>query len=321
MNRMPSAPAAPATEAPRRRGPQWPAAVAGAALAALAALLAGLASWALAVPALHTLALLLALAGLAGCAAAAGWWAARARAAEQVPAPAAADRVPEAAAAAPPDDTATLVHILSHDLRAPLRVVDGFARIVKEDYGRALDRIGHDHLDRVLAASARMNQMIDALLAQARLAQAPMAHRPVDLSRLATDVVDELRRAEPARAAEVVIEPGLVAQGDPALLRQLLENLLGNAWKYSARAQPSRIAFERDPAEPQGFVVRDNGAGFDMRFADRLFGLFQRLHSASDYPGTGIGLASVQRIVQRHGGHIRAEGEVGQGARFHFTLS
>ena len=210
---------------------------------------------------------------------------------------------------------------VSHDLRAPLRVVEGFTRILKEDYGRVLDRIGNDHLDRVLSASARMNQMIDALLALARLSSQPLARQPVNLSQLAGFVVDDLRRQFPQPPADVTIEPDLVVDGDPTLLRMVLENLLGNAWKYSARCERRRIALERTTHRGcAAFVVRDNGAGFDMRFADRLFGVFQRLHSASDYPGTGIGLASVKRIVLRHGGQIWAEGEVGQGARFYFTL-
>jgi signal transduction histidine kinase len=210
---------------------------------------------------------------------------------------------------------------VSHDLRAPLRVVEGFTRILKEDYGRVLDRIGNDHLDRVLGASARMNQMIDALLALARLSSQPLARQPVNLSQLAGFVVDDLRRQFPQPPADVTIEPDLVVDGDPTLLRMVLENLLGNAWKYSARCERRRIALERATHRGRSaFVVRDNGAGFDMRFADRLFGVFQRLHSASDYPGTGVGLASVKRIVLRHGGQIWAEGEVGQGARFYFTL-
>jgi signal transduction histidine kinase len=211
---------------------------------------------------------------------------------------------------------------LSHDLRAPIRVVEGFTRIVKEDYGRLLDRVGNDHLDRVLGAAARMNLMIDALLTLARLSSQPLAHQPVNLTQLASFVMDDLRRHSPERAAEVEIEPGLSAIGDPTLLRLVLENLLGNAWKYSARCSHTRIRFGRETNGGRAaFVVRDNGAGFDMRSADRLFGLFQRLHSANDFPGTGVGLASVRRIVRRHGGDIWAEAEPGRGATFHFTLA
>lgn len=218
-------------------------------------------------------------------------------------------------------DTASLVYTVTHDLRAPIRVVEGFTRIVKEDYGRQLDRVGNDHLDRVLAAGARMNQMIDAVLQMARLASQPLVRQPVDLSQLAGFVLDDLRRATPERVVEVVVEPGLKARGDPTLLRLVLENLLGNAWKYSGQNPQARIEFGATAGDGRRvYTVRDNGAGFDMRVADRLFGLFQRLHSAKDFPGTGVGLASVRRIVQRHGGEIWAEAEPGRGATFFFTL-
>ena len=163
--------------------------------------------------------------------------------------------------------------------------------------------------------------MIDALLALAQLSTQPLARQPVNLSQLAMYVVDDLKRASPEREVQVQVEPGLGATGDPTLLRIVLENLLGNAWKYSGKASAPQIRVER--TEHQGcpcFAVRDNGAGFDMRFADRLFGTFQRLHSGNDYPGTGIGLASVRRIVRRHGGDVWAESEVGKGANFYFTL-
>ena len=216
---------------------------------------------------------------------------------------------------------AAFSYTVSHDLRAPIRVVEGFSRILKEDYGASLDRIGRDHLDRVMAAAARMNQMIDALLSLSRLSTQPLARQPVNLSQIAGWVVDDLRRSAPEREVAVSIVSDMVAQGDPTLLRMALENLLGNAWKYSAKVPQAVIRFE--PFQAGGrtaYRVSDNGAGFDMRFADRLFGVFQRLHSSSDFQGTGVGLASVQRIVRRHGGEIWAESEVGQGARFHFTL-
>ena len=209
---------------------------------------------------------------------------------------------------------------VSHDLRAPIRVVEGFTKIVKEDYGRLLDRVGNDHLDRVLGAAARMNNMIDALLALAKLSSQPLARQPVNLSQLAAYVADDLRRHWPEREVRIDIEPGLLVQGDPTLLRVVIENLLGNAWKYSAKAAQPHIVFERRAGGDGAFTVRDNGAGFDMRFADRLFGVFQRLHSANDFPGTGVGLASVRRIVRRHGGEIWGEAEVNHGARFHFSL-
>jgi len=213
-------------------------------------------------------------------------------------------------------------YTVSHDLRAPLRVVEGFARILKEDYGRLLDRIGNDHLDRVMGAAARMNSMIDSLLSLSQLSAQPLARQPVDLSQLAGFVVEELRRSAPERSVTVHIQPRMVVQGDPTLLRMVLENLLGNAWKYSGKCAQAQIRFEAQLEEGQWtYRVSDNGAGFDMRFADRLFGVFQRLHSASDFQGTGVGLASVRRIVRRHGGDIWAESAVGEGARFYFTLA
>nr|WP_316640365.1 ATP-binding protein [uncultured Roseateles sp.] len=210
---------------------------------------------------------------------------------------------------------------VSHDLRAPIRVVEGFTRILKEDYGRLLDRIGNDHLDRVMGAAARMNSMIDALLALAQLSTQPLARQPVNLSQLARYIFDDLQRNAPERRVEVEVAPDMQVHGDPTLLRVALENLLGNAWKYSAKCEISRISFEHGLHDGrQVYLVRDNGAGFDMRFADRLFGVFQRLHSASDFQGTGVGLASVRRIIRRHGGDIWAESEVGRGASFYFTL-
>jgi len=226
--------------------------------------------------------------------------------------------VPKVAAAASDHDSFS--YTVSHDLRAPIRVVEGFTKIVKEDYGRLLDRVGNDHLDRVLGAAARMNNMIDALLALSKLSSQPLARQPVNLSQLAGFVADDLRRQWPDREVKIEIEPGMQVQGDPTLLRVVIENLLGNAWKYTGKTAAASIAFGRHPKDADSFSVGDNGAGFDMRFADRLFGVFQRLHSANDFPGTGVGLASVRRIVRRHGGEIWGEGDVGRGARFHFSL-
>jgi light-regulated signal transduction histidine kinase (bacteriophytochrome) len=198
-------------------------------------------------------------------------------------------------------------------------VVEGFTKIVKEDYGRLLDRVGNDHLDRVLGAAARMNNMIDALLSLSKLSSQPLVRQGVNLSQLAVYVADDLRRQSPGRQVGIQIEPDMQIEGDPTLLRVVVENLLGNAWKYTGKCEQAQIWFERGPTA-DSFVVRDNGAGFDMRFADRLFGVFQRLHSANDFPGTGIGLASVRRIVKRHGGDIWGEAAPNHGARFHFTL-
>lgn len=234
------------------------------------------------------------------------------------------DRASSGAESAALDDQEAFTYAVSHDLRAPLRVVDGFARILKEDYGRVLDRIGNDHLERILGAAGRMSGMIDALLEQAKLSTRPLAREPVNLSQLARFVEDDLRRQHPDRLVDVLIEDGMVVEGDPTLLRTVVDNLLGNAWKYSAKRARARIEFMRQPREGHPgysvFCVRDNGVGFDMRYAERLFGMFQRLHSANDYQGTGVGLASVRRIVLRHGGEIWAESEVDGGSRFYFTL-
>lgn len=219
------------------------------------------------------------------------------------------------------EDAESFSYTVSHDLRAPLRVVDGFTKIVKEDYAHVLDRVGNDHLDRVLAAAARMNSMIDALLALSQLSSRPLSRQPVNLSMLAGYIVDDLRRQSPERTVEVQIAPELQAHGDATLLRVVLENLIGNAWKYTGKCRVGRIWIEGSEHEGRpAITVRDNGAGFDMRFADRLFGVFQRLHSANDFQGTGIGLASVRRILRRHGGDIWAEAEVDRGARFQFWV-
>lgn len=236
---------------------------------------------------------------------------------------------PESPAPPPPpetsaeDDRAAIVYTVSHDLRAPIRVIEGFTRIVREDYGHLLDRVGNDHLERIMGAATRMNGMIDALLALSRLSTQPLQSVEVDLSAMARQVIEELRQQSPERQVEVQIAEGLRASGDPALLRIVLDNLIGNAWKYSSRRENARIEFGRasDPVhERESFFVRDNGAGFDMRFASRLFGAFQRLHGATEFAGTGVGLASVRRILRRHGGDIRAEAAVNQGATFWFTL-
>lgn len=216
-----------------------------------------------------------------------------------------------------------LRYALSHDLRAPLRVIDGFTRIVQEDYGRHLDKLGQDHLERVLAASARMNGMIDAVLAQAQLATEPLGRQDIDLSALVRDVAEEqsVGRAM-ASSVEWVIQPGLCAQADITLLRRVVENLVGNALKYSAKVPSPRIEFGCMPAtNPPVYFVRDNGAGFDMQHADKLFGMFQRLHSAKDFEGNGVGLAGVRHIIRRHGGRVWAEAQIGQGACFYFTLT
>ena len=210
---------------------------------------------------------------------------------------------------------------VSHDLRAPLRAIDGFSQAVLEDYRDRLDAEGADHLQRVRAASRRMGRLIDDLLTLSRMTRAPMARKRVDLSALARSVAAELQQQDPGRDVEVVVGEDLTGLGDPQLLRIVLENLLGNAWKFTSRRQEARIEFGAAPVEGQpAFFVRDNGAGFDMTYYDKLFSPFQRLHSGEEFAGTGIGLATVQRIINRHDGKVWAEGREAEGAVFYFTL-
>ncbi len=212
--------------------------------------------------------------------------------------------------------------MLSHDLRAPLRAIDGFARILMEDHSEQLDALARTHLERILVSSARMNRMIDALRDLSVLTSQTFSAIPVDVSALARDVVDELMQSDSESKARVSIQEGLAVTGDPAMLRLLLQNLVGNALKFSRRRPLPTIQIGSigHSGGQRTFFVRDNGDGFDMRFSERLFGLFQRLHSSDDFPGTGIGLATARRIVRRHGGEMWARGKVGQGACFYFSL-
>ena len=210
---------------------------------------------------------------------------------------------------------------VSHDLRAPLRGIDGFSQALLEEYGERLDDTGQDYLRRVRAAAQRMAELIDDLLDLSRVTRREMRRETVDVSALARAVIDQLRRAEPDRRVAVIVADGLVATGDPHLVRAVLENLLGNAWKFTARQPEARIELgARKGGPPPVFFVRDNGVGFDMAYASKLFGAFQRLHGMTEFAGTGIGLATVQRIVHRHGGRVWAEAEPGQGGVFFFTL-
>jgi light-regulated signal transduction histidine kinase (bacteriophytochrome) len=210
---------------------------------------------------------------------------------------------------------------VSHDLRAPLRHIDGFSQILLEDYTGKLDDEGRRHLQRVREASQQMAQLIDDLLNLSRVTRAEMRRETVDLSRMAEIVAESLKRMQSDRKAEFVIEKGLTAEGDERLVRVVLDNLMGNAWKYTGKRPQARIEFGRTNHDSRSaYFVRDNGAGFDMAYAHKLFGAFQRLHSVSEFPGTGIGLATVQRIVHRHGGQVWAEGAVDKGATFYFTL-
>jgi len=210
---------------------------------------------------------------------------------------------------------------VSHDLRAPLRSVDGFSQEILEDYRDKLDENGIDSLRRVRAASQRMGLLIDGLLNLSRLSRSEIFRSRVDLSAVAHDIAENLRKTLPERKVEVVIAEGVVEDGDERLLYVLLQNLLGNAWKFTERVEKARLEFGAKKGEGMTiYYVRDNGAGFDMAYADKLFRPFQRLHDAADFSGTGIGLATVQRIIHRHGGKVWAEGEVGKGATFYFTL-
>ncbi|MDO9532397.1 MAG: PAS domain S-box protein [Deltaproteobacteria bacterium] len=210
---------------------------------------------------------------------------------------------------------------VSHDLRAPLRGIDGWSLAFLEDYGDGLDDQGRNYLDWVRAETQRMGQLIDDMLSLSRVSRGEMRREPVDLSALVQNIADKLRQIEPERRAEFTIQPGLAATGDPRLLEMALFNLLENAWKFTGKQPAARIEFggmEQD-GEPV-FFLRDNGSGFDMAYASNLFGAFQRLHQTAEFPGTGIGLATVQRIINRHGGRIWVEAVVDQGATFYFTL-
>jgi PAS domain S-box-containing protein len=211
---------------------------------------------------------------------------------------------------------------VSHDLRAPLRHINGFSQALLEDHADQLDEAGRGYLQEVRGASRQMAQLIDDLLQLARITRSEMRREAVSLSELALSAVAELRKREPARAVAVSIEENLTAYGDKRLLRVVLDNLLGNAWKFTSKREEAVIAFGRGRGGggESFYFVRDNGAGFDMAYADKLFGAFQRLHGAGEFEGTGVGLATVQRIIRRHGGRVWAEGEVGVGAAFYFTL-
>lgn len=210
---------------------------------------------------------------------------------------------------------------VSHDLRAPLRHIDAFSFTLLEDHAGQLDAQGRHCLDTIRTAIKSMDRLIDDLLGLSKIARREMYRDDVDLSRLARDLIAELQAAQPQRQVECVIAAGLTAHGDAGLLRIVLQNLLGNAWKFTGKCAQARIELGCDRQGSEAvYFVRDNGAGFDMAYAGRLFGAFQRLHGASEFEGTGIGLVTVQRIVNRHGGRVWAEGKVGAGATFYFTL-
>ena len=212
-------------------------------------------------------------------------------------------------------------HSVSHDLRAPLRTLDGFSAALLEDYGDQIDDQGKQFLRFLREGSREMNDLIDGLLRLSRSTRGEMELERVDLSALVSDVVAQLHQTEPERRVDVSIVPGVTVDADPRLLRVTMENLIGNAWKYTGQTTEARIEFGVEQQEGEAvYFVRDNGAGFDMAYASKLFQPFQRLHKTGEFQGTGIGLATVQRIIHRHGGRIWAQAEVGTGATFFFTL-
>jgi len=212
---------------------------------------------------------------------------------------------------------------VSHDLRAPLSTIDGFSRLLEGSSAKGDAERSKHYLQRLRLGVANINELIAALLVVSRLLRAPMAVQAVDLGALAKDAFSALQAAEPARVVHIDVQPGLGVQGDPALLRQLVDQLAGNAWKFSAKKEGAIITVGRQ-AGADGEAVyffRDNGVGFDMAHADKLFGIFQRMHVSSDFPGLGAGLAMVQRIVMRHGGRVWAQAEAERGATIYFTLA
>ncbi len=210
---------------------------------------------------------------------------------------------------------------VSHDLRAPLRSIDGFSQALLEDCAGQLDAKGKSHLHRVRAAAQRMGELIDDLLELSRVTRAELRRDAVRLSDIAKAVAEELRRKDPERTVTLAIREGLVVEADHGLIQVLLDNLLGNAWKFTSRTADARVELDMEMRDGKRvYRVRDNGAGFDMAYADKLFSPFQRLHGHAEFPGTGIGLATVHRIVDRHGGRVWAEAAVGQGTTIFFTL-
>ncbi len=211
---------------------------------------------------------------------------------------------------------------VSHDLRAPLRGIDGFSQALLEDYPDKLDEKGKEYLQRVRSATQRMGELIDDMLNLSRVTRSEMRREIVNLSTLVRTVAAELQKTQPERQVEFVIAEGLTVNGDTALLRVALENLLGNAWKFTGKQPRAKIEFgvTQHKGKPAHYV-RDDGVGFDMTYVGKLFAPFQRLHSVGEFPGTGIGLATVQRIILRHGGTVWAEGAVGKGTTFYFTLN
>jgi PAS domain S-box-containing protein len=215
----------------------------------------------------------------------------------------------------------SFAYSVSHDLRAPLRAIDGFSKAILEDYAQQLDASGRDYLDRVRAASQRMGDLIDDLLNLSRVSRGELRPASVDLSDLARRLIEAFRAQHPDRSVEVVLQPNVRAVGDPNLLRVVMDNLLGNSWKYTSRTANARIEFGATEQDGERtYRVGDNGAGYDPAYAGKLFKPFQRLHHTDEFEGHGIGLATVLRVVSRHGGRAWSEGAIGKGATFYFSL-
>lgn len=218
-------------------------------------------------------------------------------------------------------ELAAFSYSVAHDLRAPVRAMAGFGQLILEDYGDRLDDTGRGYVDRVITSAHRMGAIIDSLLALSQVTRVAMAREPIDLVRITAQIVEQLRERDPSREVLLVVPPTQMAYGDPVLLRLLLENLLDNAWKFTARREGARIELgSRLDGHSVIHFLRDNGAGFDAAYAHKLFEPFQRLHSADTFSGTGVGLATAKRIVNRHGGRIWAEGALDQGATIYFSL-
>jgi light-regulated signal transduction histidine kinase (bacteriophytochrome) len=218
-------------------------------------------------------------------------------------------------------DLESFSYTVSHDLRSPLTKISGFCQLMQELYGALLDEQGRSFIDIIDSEALAMNRLINTLLEFSRLSRSELVRRKTDLSEIALEIAGELRMREPQRRVSFLIAEGVEAEGDPDLLRVVLDNLLGNACKYTGKKEEARIEFGVDEQGGESaYFVRDNGAGFDMAYADKLFGAFQRLHSDAEFAGLGIGLATVARIIQRHGGRVWAQGEPGTGATFYFTV-
>jgi light-regulated signal transduction histidine kinase (bacteriophytochrome) len=213
-------------------------------------------------------------------------------------------------------------YTVSHDLRAPLRTMDGFSQALLEDYSELVDEQGKDYLKRIRQAANRMGNLIEDILGLSRVTRADMDRTPLNLSLMAEEVAVELQRGDQAREVEITIQEDIKTRCDRRLMRAILQNLFGNAWKFTSQKEVARIEFGTLEVEGETvYFVRDNGAGFDMEFSEKLFKPFQRLHGVNEFEGTGIGLATVERAIERHGGRIWAESKVGEGATFYFTIT